>query len=156
MLSLAAFLCGVLFAAGLCLSGMTQPAKVVGFLDFTGNWDPSLAFVMGGAVLVYAIGYRLVIRRAKPALAEKFQVPAHRGLDRRLVAGSLLFGMGWGLAGFCPGPAIVSLASLDPRPIDFVVAMVLGMGAFHLWNRRGEPIRRPATRDPVSGDEPLP
>lgn len=125
--SLAAFACGLLFAVGLGVAGMTQPGKVTAFLDFTGRWDPSLLFVMVGAIAVYAIGYRLAVRRPKPLFADAFQIPGKKGLDRRLVVGSALFGIGWGLAGFCPGPALTAIASLRFEPLVFVGAMLLGM-----------------------------
>lgn len=127
MESLAAYLSGLLFAIGLGVSGMTQPGKVTAFLDFAGSWDPSLAFVMAGAVLVYGVGYRLALRRPKPVLRQGFDVPARRPLDKKLVLGSLLFGAGWGLAGYCPGPALVSLASLQWKPALFVLSMLAGM-----------------------------
>lgn len=126
----AALVCGLLFALGLGISGMTQPAKVVGFLDFFGKWDPSLAFVMMGAIAVYAIGYRLVVKRPRPLAHEAFHIPPMKAIDRRLIAGSIVFGVGWGLAGFCPGPAIVSMASLQVEPLVFTVAMTAGMLLF--------------------------
>lgn len=126
-----ALLTGVLFAAGLALGGMTQPSKVVGFLDFFGDWDPSLMFVMGGAVLTYAPIYHLVTRRRRaPVFAERFGIPTRTELDVRLLGGAALFGMGWGLGGFCPGPAIASLGSGTGSAVIFVVAMVSGMKLF--------------------------
>lgn len=124
---LAALGSGVLFALGLGISGMTQPGKVTAFLDFTGAWDPSLAFVMVGAIAVYALGSRLVLHRRQPVLADRFQVPTNRKLDGRLILGAALFGIGWGLAGFCPGPAIVSLSSLQTASLLFVAAMLMGI-----------------------------
>lgn len=128
--ALVAFGCGALFAVGLGVSGMTQPGKVTAFLDFAGAWDPSLLFVMAGAVLVYALGYRLVTKRPKPLFAEAFHLPTRRSIDRPLVVGSALFGVGWGLAGFCPGPALTSLASLRLEPVLFVLSMLAGMAIF--------------------------
>jgi hypothetical protein len=122
-----AFAAGLLFALGLGIGGMTQPSKVIGFLDVAGDWDPSLAFVMGGALLVYATIARLVLARPRPLLEAKFFVPTRRDLDPPLVVGAVLFGAGWGLAGYCPGPALVSLASGRASVVVFVAAMVLGM-----------------------------
>lgn len=126
------FLSGVIFAVGLGISGMTRPAKVIGFLDFTGNWDPSLAFVMLGAIAVHALGYRLIRRRPAPVFAPAFAVPARRDLDLRLVGGAALFGVGWGLGGFCPGPALTALASGYASVLLFVAAMVVGMYLYTL------------------------
>lgn len=134
MRALSALLAGVIFAAGLILSGMTQPAKVIGFLDIGGRWDPSLAFVMGGAVLVHAVAYRLILRRRAPLFEARFHVPSRRDLDLRLIAGAVLFGIGWGLAGYCPGPALVSLTAGWPALL-FVAAMVAGMFAERLVDR---------------------
>ncbi len=127
MKHLVSFATGVLFAVGLALAGMTQPHKVVGFLDFTGSWDPSLAFVMGGAVVVYAVLMRLVLRRGAPLLGGAFALPTRRDLSPRLLAGSAMFGVGWGMAGFCPGPALTSVGTLGTGPLIFVVAMSAGM-----------------------------
>jgi uncharacterized membrane protein YedE/YeeE len=124
---IAAFLAGALFAIGLGIGGMTQPAKVIGFLDVAGRWDPSLAFVMMGAVVVYGALFRLVRRRARPLLSAAFSVPMRRPVDRRLVLGAGLFGMGWGLAGYCPGPGIVSLATGTTAVVAFMTAMLAGM-----------------------------
>ncbi len=122
---------GLLFAIGLGVSGMTQPAKVIGFLDFFGgSWDPALAFVMGGGVLVYTIGYRLTVRRNTPVFAKKFQLPTRRDIDKRLVIGGLLFGAGWGLGGYCPGPALTSIASVSTDVFVFVASMLSGMLLF--------------------------
>ncbi|MBW2463840.1 MAG: YeeE/YedE family protein [Deltaproteobacteria bacterium] len=128
----ASFAIGALFAVGLTLGGMTQPSKVVGFLDFFGNWDPSLAFVMGGAVGVYAIAYRLVTKRKAPVLTPRFLLPTRRDIDARLVSGSALFGVGWGLAGYCPGPGITSLGTAGVSAFVFVAAMFAGMGLFRV------------------------
>ena len=125
---------GLVFGIGLVLSGMTRPDKVIGFLDVTGAWDPSLAFVMGGGVLVYAIAWQVVRRWRTPLVAPVFALPTRRDIDGRLVAGAALFGLGWGIGGYCPGPALVSLPSGQPSVIVFVVAMVLGMQLFRVWD----------------------
>lgn len=123
-----AALTGALFGAGLLVSGMTQPARVVGFLDVTRGWDPSLAFVMGGAVLVYAVAYRLILkRRSGPWFQNVFNLPARRQIDRALVIGAALFGIGWGLGGLCPGPGLVAAAAGSGSAILFVLTMLLGM-----------------------------
>ncbi|MDX2091566.1 MAG: YeeE/YedE family protein [Kofleriaceae bacterium] len=128
---------GALFGLGLALSGMTQPARVIAFLDPRGGWDPSLAFVMGGAMSVYALAYHLIVRRRRdPWLDVRFHLPVQRALDLPLVAGAALFGIGWGLAGYCPGPAVVSAASGRAEAILFVIAMLLGMLARDLRARR--------------------
>jgi uncharacterized protein len=122
-----AFLSGIIFAPGLGIGGMTQPAKIIGFLDIGGAWDLSLACVMGGAVAVYAVMYRLTMRRGTPLFAPSFAIPKPGEIDPSLVAGAALFGIGWGLGGFCPGPAIASLAWLATPVLIFVVAMCGGM-----------------------------
>jgi uncharacterized protein len=127
MNALAAFASGLIFGVGLLLSGMTDPGKVIGFLDVAGSWDPSLAFVMGGAIFVGLFAFRLAGRRARAFLGGAMQLPQRRDIDNRLVGGSLLFGIGWGIAGFCPGPALVSLASGVDKAAVFVVAMLGGM-----------------------------
>jgi hypothetical protein len=124
---LAALLCGVVFGVGLAVGGMTNPAKVLGFLDVTGVWDPSLAFVMGGALGVNALAFALTRRRARPLFAESFALPTLRDLDRELVVGAAIFGVGWGLVGLCPGPALASLLRGQPEVFAFVAAMVAGM-----------------------------
>jgi uncharacterized membrane protein YedE/YeeE len=134
---LASFVCGLIFSAGLLISGMNQPAKVLGFLDIFGAWDATLAFVMAGAVAVSAIGFALARRRAAPLFATKFSWPERRDIDAPLVAGAILFGVGWGLIGLCPGPALVNLAGLRLPIMVFVAAMVLGMLGYELWQRRG-------------------
>ena len=132
----ASFACGALFGLGLALSGMTDPAVVLGFLDIAGRWNPALAFVMAGALAVAAIGFRLAGARAAPLLARSFHVPAASAIDARLVAGAALFGLGWGLAGYCPGPAIASLVAAAPGTIVFVAAMLAGMAATRIWLAR--------------------
>ena len=121
-----AFAAGLLFGLGLSLGGMTQPAVVLGFLDIFGAWDPRLVFVMAGAVLTTAIGYRLVRRRSRPLLAERFQWPTPRGIDARLAGGAALFGIGWGIAGYCPGPALASLGAGVPALLVLVACMIAG------------------------------
>lgn len=120
-------LSGALFGAGLTISGMTDPARVRGFLDVFGAWDPTLAFVMGGAVLVMSVAWRLRNGMAAPLFAAKFSLPDRNDLDARLIAGSVLFGVGWGIAGLCPGPAIASLALSPMSVVPFVLAMLVGM-----------------------------
>jgi uncharacterized membrane protein YedE/YeeE len=120
---------GLIFGIGLVVSGMIDPAKVLNFLDFTGTWDPSLVFVMAGAVLVTGIGYRIAFRLRKPLLASAFQLPAAQGFDARILIGPAIFGIGWGMAGLCPGPAITSLGIGSPGVLAFVTAMLAGMAA---------------------------
>ncbi|PIE18655.1 MAG: hypothetical protein CSA66_04300 [Proteobacteria bacterium] len=130
---LVAFLVGTLFAVGLGVAGMTQPGKVVGFLNLAGDWDPSLMFVMLGAILVYMPGLHLLLRkREHPLLAPRFQLPTRRDITPRLVGGAALFGVGWGLAGFCPGPAIAANATGTSKIAVFMVAMVAGMLLFNV------------------------
>lgn len=123
----AALLAGALFGAGLVISGMVMPSKVIGFLDVTGAWDPSLALVMGGALLVHSLAYVLIVRRGKPLFAEKLALPTRRDLDLKLIAGAALFGVGWGLAGLCPGPGLVAVATAATDAWLFVAAMIAGM-----------------------------
>lgn len=126
-------LAGLLFALGLGLGGMTDPAKVVGFLDVAGRWDPSLAFVMAGALGTYALLRPFILRRTRPVLAERFPPPSQAPVDRRLIAGAALFGTGWGMSGYCPGPALVSLPVGGTTVLLFVGAMLVGMGVFRGW-----------------------
>ena len=129
MQMLVTYLAGLIFGAGLCISGMNRPEKVLGFLDIAGLWDPSLAFVMAGAIGVAFFAFRLAATRARAWLGDPMRLPTSTTVDRRLLAGSAIFGLGWGLAGVCPGPAIVDLGFLDPRAAVFVVAMLAGMVA---------------------------
>ncbi|MFT3814688.1 MAG: YeeE/YedE family protein [Acidovorax sp.] len=136
MFTVAAFLSGLVFGLGLIVSGMANPAKVLGFLDLGGAWDPSLALVMAGAVAVGLAAFALARRRARSLLGAPMQLPTARAIDRRLVAGSLVFGVGWGLAGFCPGPALVALGMGEAKALVFVAAMLAGMGLFEGLERR--------------------
>jgi len=151
---LSGFLAGLLFGVGLTVSGMIDPARVTGFLDVTGAWDPSLAFVMAGAVAVTMAGYRAVFARRRPLFDSQFALPTRRDVDARLVVGAVLFGAGWGLAGFCPGPAITVLPLGAWQPFVFVAAMAIGMVAARLIGRLGDPSRsgrraaHPAGRQP--------
>ena len=137
MATLISLLAGLVFGIGLIVSGMANPAKVLGFLDLAGPWDPSLAFVMAGAISVGAIAFGVARKRAISLLGVPMKLPGGGPLDRRLVLGSLVFGVGWGIAGFCPGPAIVALGMGELKAIVFVAAMLAGMGVFELLERRG-------------------
>jgi uncharacterized membrane protein YedE/YeeE len=130
------FLVGLLFGLGLILSGMTDPSKVLGFLDIFGVWDPSLALVMGGAIAVGFFAFALAKKRTVNFLGGALHMPTSRQIDKPLVIGAVLFGAGWGLAGFCPGPALVSLASGQIKAAAFVVFMLAGMQLFELFSRR--------------------
>lgn len=123
------FVLGVLFGAGLVISGMSNPAKVLNFLDVFGTWDASLAFVMAGAVATAFVGYRLVLRRERPVLASRFELPTKRHIDRPLMIGAAIFGIGWGLGGICPGPAFTLVASVSPGILVFLPAMFAGIWA---------------------------
>jgi len=140
---LSSFAAGTLFGAGLTVSQMVNPEKVVGFLDFAGAWDPSLALVMASALAVTAVLYRWTLRRRAPLCAVEFHVPTSRRIDGRLIGGSALFGIGWGLAGFCPGPAIASSTFGLAEPALFVAAMIAGMAIWEwrdaLQPKRNEP-----------------
>jgi uncharacterized protein len=131
-------LAGIVFGLGLVISGLANPAKVLNFLDFAGAWDPSLAFVMAGAVAVTAIGYRLVLTQPAPIFDTQFHLPEAIVIDRRLLGGAALFGIGWGLSGYCPGPAITALPLLNPSTLVFVAAMLAGM-----WFGRALPADAP-------------
>ncbi len=132
---LAAFFSGLLFAVGLAVGGMTDPLKVVSFLDVTGGWDPSLAFVMGGAIAVYAPVYHLFVRRTQPLLHHVFVLPTRKDIDTPLIAGAVMFGVGWGLGGFCPGPGVVAAASLHSDALTFAAAMFAGMAIVFFADR---------------------
>ncbi|KGE77447.1 DUF6691 family protein [Halomonas salina] len=126
MRSVMAYIAGLLFGLGLAISGMTDPARVLGFLDVAGDWDPTLMFVLGGAVVTHFVGYRLAMRRPHPLFASAFQLPTRRDLDGRLLGGAALFGVGWGLSGYCPGPAFASVSGITLPLAAMLVAMVVG------------------------------
>jgi uncharacterized protein len=132
---IAEFVVGLLFGLGLMLSGMTDPGKVIGFLDLFGTWDPSLALVMGGAIMVGFFAFTVAKKRTSTFLGGAMRLPTNMDMDKKLVIGSLLFGAGWGLAGFCPGPALVSMADGQPKALVFVLAMLVGMVGFELMDR---------------------
>ena len=132
---LMALVVGLIFGIGLIFSGMTDPSKVIGFLDLAGRWDPSLGFVMGGAILVGLVAFRFAAGRDKSLLGDAMRLPTATQIDRRLVLGGLAFGIGWGLAGYCPGPALASLASGGSKPLIFAAAMIVGMVIFELLER---------------------
>jgi len=134
------FFVGLLFGWGLLMSGMTDPGKVIGFLDLAGAWDPSLALVMGGAIAVGIFAFAIARKRTRSLFGGALQLPTSSDIDKRLVIGSLLFGAGWGLAGFCPGPGIVSMAAGESKALLFVVAMLAGMAIFEVSDRMS---RRP-------------
>jgi uncharacterized membrane protein YedE/YeeE len=127
---------GFLFALGLGISGMTDPQKIISFLDIFGKWNPSLLFVMLGAISVHLVAYRFIIKRSTPLYSDKWHVPKSKKITRSVVTGSLLFGIGWGLAGYCPGPALASVATLSLSPLVFVVCMIAGMGFFKIVNSK--------------------
>lgn len=131
-----ALVSGALFGIGLAVSGMANPAKVIGFLDIAGDWDPTLAFVMGGAVLVTLVVFRFVLRQKRPVLDEGFSVPDRTDVDGRLLGGASLFGVGWGLSGFCPGPAVVALSTGLPAVFAFFGSMLAGMALYVLLVER--------------------
>lgn len=129
---------GLVFGLGLIVSGMTDPSKVIGFLDLAGSWNPSLAFVMGGAVLVGVFAFYFAKTRSRSILGDPMRLPTAEHIDRRLLLGGLLFGVGWGLAGYCPGPALASLATGGSKPLIFTAAMLVGMAIFEVQNRFSE------------------
>lgn len=135
MNAVVSFAVGLLFGFGLLASGMSNPAKVLAFLDLAGDWDPSLMLVMAGAIAVGAVAFRVAEARATTLLGAAMSLPARRGIDRRLIAGSLIFGIGWGLAGICPGPALTLLGLGAPQGIAFVLAMLAGMAAYEFTQR---------------------
>lgn len=134
--SIVALLVGFIFAIGLGVAGMTQPAKVVGFLDIFGSWDPSLMFVMAGAIAVHFITYKLIRKRTKPVFDIKWHVPTSKEVTPTLMVGAFLFGIGWGLGGLCPGPAITALASFEVRPFIFILSMIIGMYLYRLVDKK--------------------
>ncbi len=131
--NIAALTVGIIFALGLGISGMTRPEKVIGFLNIFGDWDASLAFVMAGAITVHAVAYRLIRRRNSPLFSKEFYVPTDTEISTSLIVGSFIFGVGWALAGYCPGPAVASLASFQSRPLIFVASMIFGMVIFRVY-----------------------
>ena len=135
MTLLVSLLTGLVFGIGLIVSGMADPAKVLGFLDLAGAWDPSLAFVMAGAIVVSAVAFAMARRRIVSLLGAEMKLPTARQIDRRLVLGSVVFGIGWGVAGFCPGPGLVALGMGETKAAVFVAAMLVGMGVFELLER---------------------
>ena len=144
---IAEFFVGLLFGVGLIVAGMTDPSKVLGFLDLAGTWDPSLAFVMGGGILVGLGAFATAKKRTTNFLGGALHLPTSTHIDQRLIGGALLFGAGWGLAGFCPGPAIVSLGAGQPKAAVFVAAMLAGMVVFELLeHRRGRKSAQPGQR----------
>jgi len=136
MLVFTSLLAGLIFGVGLILSGMSNPAKVLGFLDITGKWDPSLAFVMVGAISVGFVAFLVAHKRTVSFMSAEMRLPTNRNIDRRLVVGSIVFGIGWGIAGFCPGPALVALGMGEIKAIVFAAAMLAGMGLFGFIERR--------------------
>lgn len=142
-----ALLSGLVFGLGLILSGMTDPSKVLGFLDLAGNWDPSLAFVMGGAVLIGSLVFPFAAKRPKAFLGDAMRLPTATKIDRRLALGGVTFGVGWGLAGFCPGPALASLAQGGAKPLLFFLAMLAGMAIFEVLERMSSSSKHKAAQD---------
>ena len=136
MLNLSSLLAGLVFGLGLIVSGMANPAKVIGFLDLAGRWDPSLALVMAGAIAVGAIAFAVARTRTASLLDAPMKLPSEQRIDRRLLAGALVFGVGWGIAGFCPGPALVAIGMGSTKAVVFVVAMLAGMGIFQFAEKR--------------------
>jgi len=132
-----AFVTGLIFGLGLILSGMTNPAKIIGFLDIFGDWDPALALVMIGALIVSATSFQLIKKNKKTYFGQQLNLPANNKIDHKLIIGSLIFGIGWGLAGYCPGPALVSVMHGGYQPVVFVLSMLAGMGIFEIFNKIG-------------------
>jgi len=146
------YVLGLIFALGLMLAGMTRPGKVVAFLDLSDAWDPSLALVMGGAIVVHAILSRLILKRPSPVFGGRFAIPTRNDITGRLVVGSALFGVGWGLGGFCPGPALSSAGTLGGDAVVFIVSMLAGMGLFQVYE--GWLQARASTLDDASSSTP--
>ncbi|WP_430262195.1 DUF6691 family protein [Neorhizobium sp. DAR64862/K0K3] len=139
---LSSVVCGVLFGLGLVISDMVNPARVLAFLDVTGSWDPSLAFVMGGALIPSSVAYAVKRRRLRPVLDNQFHVPSNKTIDGKLLSGAALFGLGWGLVGLCPGPALAALVTARWEAVLFAVAMLLGMFAYRIVSsRHNAPLR---------------
>lgn len=132
-----AFVTGLIFGLGLILSGMTNPAKIIGFLDIFGDWDPALALVMIGALIVSATSFQLIKKNKRTYFGQQLNLPANSKIDRKLIIGSLIFGVGWGLAGYCPGPSLVSVIHGGYQPAVFVLSMLAGMGIFEIYNQIG-------------------
>ena len=149
MRQLVVFLCGLLFSSGLIVSGMINPAKVIGFLDLFGQWDPSLAFVMVGAIVVTYLGYRLILKRHQPLFAASYSIPSRTDFDAPLLLGPILFGMGWGIVGLCPGPAIAALAVSPKSTWLFFVSMLVGMFLMQR-NRTNNSIKTPSSPEAES------
>jgi len=149
---IASLVAGLVFGFGLLLSGMANPAKVLGFLDLAGRWDPSLALVMAGAVGVGSLAFAFAARRRVSLLGAPMQLPSARRIDRRLALGSVAFGIGWGLVGFCPGPALVALGAGEHKALVFMLAMVAGMGLFEWLERRRNTVAFAAPPTPVESD----
>ncbi|NAO98827.1 DUF6691 family protein [Vreelandella titanicae] len=136
MKTLVGYIAGLIFGLGLAISGMTDPARVLGFLDIAGTWDPTLMFVLGGAVATNFIGYRLVLRRSHPIFGKRFQLPTRQDLDSRLIGGASLFGIGWGLSGYCPGPAFASIIGLSAPLFAMLLTMVIGWFLARAFNTK--------------------
>ncbi len=151
---LVSFISGLLFSVGLAVAGMTQPGKVVAFLDVAGDWDPSLAFVMMGAIAVYFLANRLIQKRAMPWVGSMFHLPTRRDIEPRLVVGAGLFGIGWGLAGYCPGPGLSSLGTGTVNAFAFVASMSVGMLLFEVLQKLRTRRVQTATSEPVQGLQP--
>lgn len=134
--SIASLIAGLVFGLGLILSGMANPEKVLGFLDIAGLWDPSLAFVMGGAIIVGLVAFTVARKRTLSFLGFDMKLPANKRIEKRVVVGSMMFGVGWGIAGFCPGPALVALGAGEIKAVVFVVSMIAGMLLFELFERK--------------------
>lgn len=132
MARLCVLLSGVLFGLGVTISGMVNPAKIIGFLDITGNWDPSLLLVMAGGLAVTLPCFRTILKRQQPLFESKFYLPTRSDIDARLILGAALFGIGWGIAGLCPGPALAAMVTLNGSVIIFVISMIAGMAVYHL------------------------
>lgn len=132
-------LAGLLFGFGLAVAQMTDPAKIINFLDFSGTWNPTLAFVLAGAVLVTGISFRFILKRPKPVLESRFHLPAAQAIDTRVILGSAIFGVGWGLGGYCPGPGVAAIASGMWAPLVFVAGLVLGTLSYR-WLQQGRPL----------------